>query len=127
MRDGRGASGDRRVLAMDIIPALSAQCPVDERGEVLHEGDLVAQIALSVTKLEHALGRAGLTPSDVAALTIRTVDPAGVAAALDVVVDHLAEAGARPDVQVVAVDHLPRPGTAVALDCRVSRSPSTHP
>lgn len=99
---------------------VAAQGPLDERGRLLHEDDLLAQLVLATTNLEARLATAGLDWSDVAHLRVEALDAAAVHDALPVVREHLHDLGASPDLDVVEVATLPVPGMAVAVGCRAT-------
>lgn len=89
--------------------------PVDETGQLLHEGDLTAQLALAVTNLETVLAGHGLGWPHVTDLIVRTTDPDGLALVLDTLDERFTPAGAAPAVSVIPVTELDLPGMTVAL------------
>ena len=99
--------------------------PVDETGRLLHEGDLAAQLALTVTNLESALAGRSRDWSHVVELRVGTTDPAGLADVVDTLDERLVQSGASPSVSVVPEPALALPGMAVALDAVVSTAPGT--
>jgi len=109
---------------------LTGHGPLDDRGRLLHEDDLAAQLALAEVRLEEALGRSGLSPADLVRLTVRTTDVAAVRGALDVLTERLDAVGAGPVLTVDAVGRLPVAGMLVALDAVADPNPRprrTHP
>ena len=106
---------------MTTTPTLTlSHGPVDETGQLLHEGDLAAQLALAVMNLEAALAGHGLGWPHVTALRIRTTDPDGLALVLDTLAERFADGGEAPVVSVAPVPTLALPGMAVALTAAVS-------
>jgi len=91
------------------------QSPVDDRGRLLHEDDLAAQLALVVTRLEAALADLGRTPAGLAEVEVLTTDRIALLGVLDVLTDRLAATGARPHTRIREVSELDRPGQLVAL------------
>lgn len=108
-------------------PTTLAHGPVDESGQVLHEDDLAAQLALTVTNLEAALGEHGLRWADVEALCVRTTDPQGLDRVLDTLDERLRPAGASPAVSVVPVTVLPLHGMALVLEATVEQAVGPTP
>ena len=104
-----------------MIVAIAAQSPVDDHGRLLHAGDVAAQLALTVTKLDRAVRDVGLAMSDLDHLRVRTTDAAALHDAIDVLTEHLAACGARPAVTVVEVDHLDDPEMVVTIDGLANR------
>ena len=99
--------------------------PLDDRGRVLHAGDLTAQLALAVARLIEALAEAGLAPADLVRITVRTTGPVPVDDVLDLVVERLEAVGADPLVDVEHVDRLPDPEMLVAIDAVADADPGT--
>lgn len=99
-----------------MILVIAAESPVDEHGRLLHAGDVAAQLALTVTKVDRAVRDAGLAMSDLTRLRIRTTDATALHEAIDVLTEHLAACGATPPVTVVEVEHLDDPEMVVAID-----------
>ncbi|MBD8870524.1 PIG-L family deacetylase [Nocardioides donggukensis] len=93
--------------------------PLDEHGRLLHEDDLVAQLALSMARLEEALAEEGLGTRDLAELTVRTTEPEALGSALDVVEERLGRAPGRPRLRVEPVPGLAVPGMLVGLTGRL--------
>jgi FAD/FMN-containing dehydrogenase len=91
------------------------QASVDDRGRLLHEDDVAAQLALAVTRLEAALADLGRTPAGLAEVEVRTTDRIALLGVLDVLTDRLAATGARPHTRIRELAALDRPGQLVAL------------
>lgn len=106
---------------------LPIRLPVCERGLLLHEDDLAAQLALTVDNVEAQLAERRLGWGDVRRLEIHTSDPSGVGDLLDTVDGHLAEHGTAVELRVIgATGHL-RPGMSVAIAATVSQPPASQP
>jgi len=103
--------------------SLAGHGPYDECGRVLHPGDLTAQLALAVVRLEQALAEAGLAPADLVRITVRTTGQVPVEEVLDRLVERLEAVGADPLVGVERVDRLPDPGMLVAIDAVADPDP----
>ena len=99
-----------------MILAIAAQSPVDDQGRLLHAGDVAAQLALTVTKVDQVVRDAGLAMGDLTHLRIRTTDVAALHDAYEVLTEHLAACGAAPPVTVVEVDRLADPEMVVTID-----------
>ncbi len=94
---------------------LPVQAPVDDHGRLVHAGDLAAQLALAVTRLEATLVALARTPAGLAEVEVRTTDRIALLGVLDVLTDRLAATGARPHTRIREVDGLDLPGQQVAL------------
>lgn len=115
-RRALGADQGRVVTHPSTILTLSGLGPLDGEGRLVHDGDLAAQLALTLANLADVLGDAGLGWTDVAQLTVWTTDLGALLDVYDTLVDHLAEAGAHPPATVVEVGRLLLPGMAVCID-----------
>ncbi len=90
--------------------------PLDEHGQVLHELDVTAQVALTVENLQCVLGAADMGLADVLRVAISTVDLPAMSAEVDLLGERFAEEGARPALTLVGVAALPFPGALLVLD-----------
>lgn len=93
---------------------VAAQGPVDERGTLLHQGDIFAQLSLTMRNVETVLAAAEMTFADVIRLVIYTTDISGTLAAYDAIIEPLA--GATPPTTLLGVAELPVPGMAVEIE-----------
>lgn len=112
------------------VLAIGGQRPVDERGRLLHEADLPAQIALTMDNLTAVVVEAGMAFADVVHLRVHTTDIAAYRDAQFVVAEHLATHGATTPVTVVEVACLAIPGMEVEMDglaIRAGPSPAPNP
>jgi enamine deaminase RidA (YjgF/YER057c/UK114 family) len=100
---------------------VAAQASTDTDGALLHEGDVVAQMALAVRNLEEILAAAGMTLADVTRLTVYAVDVAAAHGAHAALFEPLAAAGATPPITLVGVTALAAPGMAVAIEATAAR------
>ena len=100
---------------------IAGQGPVDEHGELLHEGDVAAQLALTVAHVEAVLVGAGMDLRDVLRLTVYAVDLDGVLDAYPVLAERLAAAGATPPATLLGVARLALPGMDVQIDVTAGR------
>jgi enamine deaminase RidA (YjgF/YER057c/UK114 family) len=100
---------------------VAAQASTDSDGSLLHDGDVVAQMALAVRNLEEILDEAGMTLADLTRLTVYAVDVAQVHTAHAALFEPLAAAGATPPITLVGVTSLAAPGMAVALEATAAR------
>jgi len=105
--------------------ALPTIIPVDERGEVVHEGDFVGQYAWCLDRADTFLRAAGLS-LDAAVTTYDFSTPATRDAypkAGRVRRERLGGAGVYPAAGGILMSRLHRPGVLVALDVTASRHP----
>jgi enamine deaminase RidA (YjgF/YER057c/UK114 family) len=98
------------------ILTISGQGPVDAEGVLLHEGDVAAQLALTLANVAGVLREAGMTFDDVAMLRTYTTDLAATFAVWDTVVEHLTSLGVTPPMVLVEVSRLSKPGMVVEID-----------
>ncbi|MGY1605390.1 RidA family protein [Geodermatophilus sp. SYSU D00815] len=93
----------------------------DQGGELLHEDDPAAQLALALANVETVLAAGGMDLGDVLRLTVHAVDLDAVLASLDVLTERLALAGATPPLALVGVARLALPGMLVQLEVTAGR------
>lgn len=98
------------------ILTIAGQGPVDADGVLLHEGDVAAQLALTLANVAAVLAEAGMTMADVAMLRTYTTDIAATLAVWDTVTEHLGSLGATPPAALIEVGRLSRPGMVVEID-----------
>ncbi len=98
------------------ILTIAGQGPIDADGGLLHEGDVAAQLALTLANVAAVLAEAGMTMTDVAMLRIHTTDIGATLAVWDTVVEHLGSLGATPPSTLVEVTRLAVPGMVVEID-----------
>jgi enamine deaminase RidA (YjgF/YER057c/UK114 family) len=95
---------------------VAAQGPLDESGQLMHDADPAAQLALALANVARVLTDAGMAWADVAQLRIHTTDLDALLEVYDTLVDHLGTAGARPPTTLVEVSRLPVAGMTVCID-----------
>jgi enamine deaminase RidA (YjgF/YER057c/UK114 family) len=98
------------------ILTIAGQGPVDADGSLLHEGDVAAQLALTLANVADVLAEAGMTFADVAMLRTYTTDMAATLAVWDTVAEHLQAQGSTPPATLVEVTRLAVPGMVVEID-----------
>ncbi|WP_410671783.1 RidA family protein [Amycolatopsis sp. cmx-4-68] len=94
----------------------SGQTAMDGDGKPRHEGDMAAQLALSLDNLEAVLGEAGLSLADLVRLTVYTTDVAGLFPHYGVLASRLGAAGVAPATTMLGVTRLAIPGQLVELE-----------
>lgn len=103
------------------ILTVAGQGPVDEQGELLHEGDAAAQIALAVSNVENVLTAGGMLLRDVLRMTIYAVDLDAILANYGVLVEKLTVSGATPPTSLVGVSRLAIPGMLLEIEVTAGR------
>jgi enamine deaminase RidA (YjgF/YER057c/UK114 family) len=98
---------------------IAGQCPVDESGRLLHEGDICAQLSLTMRNIETVLAAARMGWTDVTRVAIYTTDVDGTLAAYSAVVERLG--GATPPATLLGVSRLAIPGMAVEIEVTAAR------
>lgn len=88
---------------------ISGQSSVDGAGNVLHKGDMGAQLAKSVENLEAVLAEGGASLANVVSVTYYTVSIEQFFAAMDKLTTPLAKAGCNPTSTLVEVQRLYHP------------------
>ncbi|KQR08689.1 RidA family protein [Cellulomonas sp. Leaf334] len=94
----------------------SGQTAMSPEGAPLHDGDMAAQLAVSVDNLEGVLGAAGMSLADVVRLAVYATDVDLLLAHLGVLGARLGAAGAVPTMTVLGVSRLAIPGQLVELE-----------
>jgi enamine deaminase RidA (YjgF/YER057c/UK114 family) len=98
----------------------AGQASSDEEGNVLHPGDMRAQVAQTLDNIETVLRNAGFEWSDVVRLNYYTTDVDGFFEAFwggeDALVTRLAEAGCRPASLLLGVTRLAFPEMLVEIE-----------
>ncbi|MFD1812912.1 RidA family protein [Rhodococcus gannanensis] len=103
------------------ILSIAGQASVDADGNVLHEGDMSAQISLAMHNIEEILESAGMTLADVHMLTVYTTDVPATLAAYSALTERLEAADATPPAALVGVTALALPGLAVEIAAQAGR------
>jgi enamine deaminase RidA (YjgF/YER057c/UK114 family) len=94
----------------------SGQTAMGRDGRPLHEGDLGAQLALSLDNLEAVLGEAGMSLGDVVRLNVYTTDVDELFAHYGVLASRLGAARVAPPTTMLGVTRLAVPGQTVELE-----------
>lgn len=109
---------------VQAIVTIGGQRPVDAQGRLLHEGDLAAQLALTLDNLTEVVLEAGLRLTDLAHLRLHTTDIVALLDVAFVVTEHLAAHGATTPVTTVEVSGLAIAGMQVEIDGLAVRTAS---
>ncbi|WP_146926110.1 RidA family protein [Cellulomonas xylanilytica] len=94
----------------------SGQSAVGPDGAPRHEGDMAAQLALSIDNLEGVLGAAGMSLADLVRLAVYATDVDLLLAHYGVLASRLGAAGAVPTMTMLGVSRLAIPGQLVELE-----------
>ncbi|OEJ30424.1 RidA family protein [Streptomyces subrutilus] len=107
---GELVSGHTRTLH------ISGQTAMSDEGEPRHEGDMAAQLALSVDNLEAVLGKAGMSLANLVRLNVYTTDVDQLFQHYGVLAGRLGAAGVAPASTMLGVTRLAIPGQMVELE-----------
>ncbi|MFE5515490.1 MULTISPECIES: RidA family protein [unclassified Streptomyces] len=107
---GEVVSGHSRTLYVSGQTATSAE------GKPEHEGDMAAQLALSVDNLEAVLAGAGMTLANLVRLNVYTTDVDLLFPHYGVLAARLGAAGVAPTTTMLGVTRLAIPGQLVELE-----------
>jgi enamine deaminase RidA (YjgF/YER057c/UK114 family) len=107
---GELVSGHTRTLYCAGQTAMSSE------GEPRHDGDLAAQLALSLDNLEAVLGAAGMAAADLVRLTVYTTDVDLLLRHYGVLVGRLGAAQVAPATTMLGVTRLAIPVLLVELE-----------
>jgi enamine deaminase RidA (YjgF/YER057c/UK114 family) len=94
----------------------SGQTATNRDGEPQHDGDMAAQVALSLDNVEAVLGQAGMSLADLVRLTVYTTDVDLLLQHYGVLASRLGAAGAAPTTSMLGVTRLAIPGQLVELE-----------
>jgi enamine deaminase RidA (YjgF/YER057c/UK114 family) len=112
--------GQLRTMPTELL-TVAGQGPVDESGALLHEGDVCAQLSLTMRNIETVLAAAGMSFLDVIRMTIYTTDMDATLASYDAITEQLATVGASPPMTLLGVSRLAIPGMAVEIEVTAVR------
>ncbi|WP_318211609.1 MULTISPECIES: RidA family protein [unclassified Streptomyces] len=107
---GELVSGHTRTLY------ISGQTAMSEDGKPEHEGDMAAQLALSVDNVEAVLGKAGMTLANLVRLNVYTTDVDLLFRHYGELAGRLGAAGVAPTTTMLGVTRLAIPGQMVELE-----------
>jgi enamine deaminase RidA (YjgF/YER057c/UK114 family) len=94
----------------------SGQLSADADGNLLHAGNMRAQLVQTLDNLEIVLTQAGFTLADVVRLNYYTTNVDEFIASIDAIGGRLAEAGCRPASTLLGVTRLAFPDPLVELE-----------
>ncbi|MCF2129363.1 RidA family protein [Strepomyces sp. STD 3.1] len=107
---GEVVSGHTRTLY------ISGQTAMNGDGKPQHDGDMAAQLALSVENLEAVLGEAGMSLANLVRLNVYTTDVDLLLPHYGVLAARLGAAGVSPTSTMLGVSRLAIPGQLVELE-----------
>ncbi|GAA3560288.1 RidA family protein [Streptomyces osmaniensis] len=107
---GELVSGHTRTLY------ISGQTAMSPDGKPQHDGDIAAQLALSIDNLEAVLGEAGMSLADLVRLNVYTTDVDLLFHHYGVLAARLGAAGVAPATTMLGVTRLAIPGQLVELE-----------
>ncbi|MFD9302020.1 RidA family protein [Streptomyces sp. NPDC060048] len=107
---GEVVSGHTRTLY------ISGQTAMSGDGKPLHDGDMAAQLALSIGNLEAVLAGAGMSPANLVRLNVYTTDVDLLLRHYGVLGARLGAAGVAPTTTMLGVTRLAVPGQMVELE-----------
>ncbi|MFH8578688.1 RidA family protein [Streptomyces zaomyceticus] len=107
---GELVSGHTRTLY------LSGQTAMSGDGRPLHEGDMAAQLALSLDNVEAVLAEAGMTLANLVRLNVHTTDVDLLFRHYGELAGRLGAAGVAPATTMLGVTRLAIPGQLVELE-----------
>ena len=94
----------------------SGQTAVNGEGKPEHDGDMAAQLALSLDNLEAVLGEAGMALANLVRLNVYTTDVDLLFPHYGVLAARLGAAGVAPATTMLGVTRLAIPGQLVELE-----------
>ncbi|MEV4226129.1 RidA family protein [Streptomyces bobili] len=107
---GEVVSGHSRTLY------ISGQTAMSGEGKPEHDGDMAAQLALSVANIEAVLAEAGMSLSNLVRLNVYTTDVDLLFQHYGVLAGKLGAAGVAPTTTMLGVTRLAIPGQLVELE-----------
>jgi enamine deaminase RidA (YjgF/YER057c/UK114 family) len=107
---GEAVSGHTRTLY------ISGQTAMSGDGKPQHDGDMAAQLALSIDNLEAVLGEAGMSLANLVRLNVYTTDIDLLFPHYGVLAARLGAAGVAPTTTMLGVARLAIPGQLVELE-----------
>jgi len=94
----------------------SGQTAMSDDGKPQHDGDMVAQLALSIDNLEAVLGEAGMSLANLVRLNIYTTDVDLLFEHYGVLASRLGAAGVAPTATLLGVTRLAIPSLMVEIE-----------
>lgn len=95
---------------------ISGQTAMDSEGKPQHEGDMAAQLALTLDNLEAVLSGAGMSLANLVRINVYTTDVGQLFPNYGVLAARLGAAGVAPSTTMLGVTRLAIPGQMVELD-----------
>lgn len=99
----------------------AGQTAIDASGDVVHAGDMAAQVRECMDNLEAVLEASGYDLSHVVRLNLYTTDVDGLLAHWEVAAGRLAEAGVKPAMTLLGVERLAFPELLVEIEATAAR------
>jgi enamine deaminase RidA (YjgF/YER057c/UK114 family) len=100
---------------------VAGQGSIDADGQLLHVGDITAQMALAMANVEDLLARGGMDLRDVTRLVVYVTDMDAAVAGYGAITERLDALGATPPATLLQVARLALPGMAVEIDATAAR------
>ena len=94
----------------------SGQTAMSEDGKPLHDGDMAAQLALSIDNMEAVLTAAGMSLANLVRLNVYTTDVDDLFPHYGVLAARLGAAGVAPATTMLGVTRLAVPGQMIELE-----------
>ncbi|MER5619163.1 RidA family protein [Streptomyces sp. NPDC002215] len=95
---------------------ISGQTAMSSEGRPEHDGDMAAQLALSIDNVEAVLGEAGMSLANLVRLNVYTTDVDLLFQHYGVLAARLGTAGVAPTTTMLGVTRLAVPGQMVELE-----------
>ncbi|MFJ9590477.1 RidA family protein [Streptomyces acidicola] len=99
-----------------MIQSISGQTAMSKEGKHEHNGDVAAQLALSIDNIEAVLAEAGMSLSNLVRLNVYTTDVDLLFQHHGVLAGRLGAAGVSPTTTMLGVMRLAIPGQMVELE-----------
>ncbi|MGI5447480.1 RidA family protein [Streptomyces sp. CA-243310] len=94
----------------------AGQTSMSDDGKPQHDGDMGAQLALSLDNLETVLGEAGMSLANLVRLNVYTIDVDRLFEHHDMLKSRLNAAGVTPSMTMLGVERLAMPTLMVELE-----------
>ncbi len=115
-QDQFGYSQAIEIRGAERILFCAGQVSIDAEGNIVHAGDLRAQLNQAFDNLEAVLSQAGFSLANVVRLNYFTTDPDGFGANDDVVKQRFAAAGHVPASVLIGVARLGAPDLLIEIE-----------
>jgi 2-iminobutanoate/2-iminopropanoate deaminase len=114
-QDAWGFVQANEIAGFERLLICSGQLALDADGEVIHDGDMRAQVRAAMDNLETVLQAADFSLADVVKLTIHTTDVATYRSCHGEVIRRTKEAGCQPAISLLGVTELAFPEGMVEI------------